>query len=103
MPDFRHFSRFGIFASCSVVAAILSGSVLFLDTPLGIVGTLACAMAVLVALSQRRSRTYRAAAAAARAKELPHQWGPFARDEAERVDAAEPSIAAGEPPGTGMK
>jgi len=42
--------RFGIFASCSVVAAILSGSVLFLDTPLGIVGTLACAMAVLVAI-----------------------------------------------------
>jgi len=42
--------RFGIFASCSVVAAILSGSVLFLDTPLGTVGTLACAMAVLVAI-----------------------------------------------------
>ena len=42
--------RFGIFASCSVLAAILSGSVLFLDTPLGTIGVLVCAMAVLVAI-----------------------------------------------------
>ena len=42
--------RFGIFASCSVLAAILSGSAMFLEMPLTTVGILACAMAVLVAI-----------------------------------------------------
>ena len=42
--------RFGIFAISSVLAAALSASVLFLDTPLGAIGLLTGAMAILVAI-----------------------------------------------------
>ena len=42
--------RFGIFAFCSVLAAILSGSAMFLEMPLTTVGVLTCAMALLVAI-----------------------------------------------------
>ena len=42
--------RFGIFAFCSVLAAILSGSAMFLEMPLTAVGVLTCAMALLVAI-----------------------------------------------------
>ena len=42
--------RFGIFAFCSVLAAILSGSAMFLEMPLTTVGVLTCAMAILVAI-----------------------------------------------------
>ena len=42
--------RFGIFAFSSVLAAALSASVLFLDTPLSAIGLLTGAMAILVAI-----------------------------------------------------
>ena len=42
--------RFGIFAVSSVLAAALSASVLFLDTPLSSIGLLTGAMAILVAI-----------------------------------------------------
>ena len=42
--------RFGIFAVSSVLAAALSASVLFLDTPLNSIGLLTGAMAILVAI-----------------------------------------------------
>jgi len=42
--------RFGIFAVSSVLAAALSASVLFLDTPLATIGLLTGSMAILVAI-----------------------------------------------------
>tara|TARA_Y100001960_G_scaffold232459_1_gene244217 strand:+ start:4168 stop:5373 length:1206 start_codon:yes stop_codon:yes gene_type:complete len=42
--------RFGIFAVSSVLAAALSASVLFLNTPLATIGSLTGAMAILVAI-----------------------------------------------------
>jgi len=42
--------RFGIFAFCSVAAAVMAGSVLVLDAPLATIGVLVGAMAILVAI-----------------------------------------------------